>query len=1012
MVELTLEQQKALALAKARRRRKEAEGVATAPSAGALPDGRETSTVFGTRSVVDGDRVRPVYKEDLLDIPMPPPASNVTEGLPFEPTPTDTWGDMANGLVAALGDGTRQGASMVLGAPVDLINNAPRLANLLPGVEGVGPLSENPVGGRAMVDSILRGGGLIEDYEPRNAKERIANRVGEEIGATAVPVGGAIAKASTMPVSVVNRMAANPASVGEGIAAQFLQPAAVNPVGLGAKEAYYAAAGGLGAGLANETFGGDNPLVDLGGSIAGTLVAGTGAGVAGGVRNLAAGITGSPKFADDVAQSAVSERIINSSADLQEQASRLASAGIDPSQLSTDRLVAALRMAAPVEEAIPGYRANIADRTQDPGLATLAFGADSNSPGFAAVRRTGNEAAVNERMGAMAPDGDPERFRTDLQTGVDAQIGTAQAGQEAAQGMFDNIVQALQPVMREAGARGSAIRSALADAYGAAQENVRGLYGKLDDKGTLVDPAPLVQSAKSVDMNLAPNDAKRFRPVEASTIEEMMPGDRAPLRDTGIVNEFNRPVFAETAAAPKGGDVPALPGEAIGRPGTTVPLSDVTAIRSGLTDDLRAAQRAGNSQQGRVLNQYIEAIDTYLDDALGDGMRAALDEARTARRDVGERFERPGTALDAILGKREGGGYAMDDSAVPAKIAQPDQGNLTDLRAALTEAGTDARLRDGLADEVRSDVTTRGLLDKPTALGRYMADRQVLLGEFPELRAQLEEAGVSKATLDAAEKTAAETTKRLTTPGRSAEASYLKNVEDPAAAIRSVIANPDPRKAVADLVATAGSPKAKADMRAALWEEVKRAGKMDAPGTGGETRWNGKKLKRMFEDPKFAAVAEELWADDPEDLANIKTVFEALAGAEGSSRARVPGSSGTAQALSGKLDPALTASSLASRARSVSRGQLSPVIAVVDVLGTWLRRRSAQVQSRAIDTLTAAVVNNPGLAADLLEKYNPATAAARRKMMTQKYGVRATSLLNIMEEAESEDPVLDAVEGK
>ena len=59
----------------------------------------------------------------------------------------------------------------------------------------------------------------------------------------------------------------------------------------------------------------------------------------------------------------------------------------------------------------------------------------------------------------------------------------------------------------------------------------------------------------------------------------------------------------------------------------------------------------------------------------------------------------------------------------------------------------------------------------------------------------------------------------------------------------------------------------------------------------------------------------------------------------------------------------------------------------------------------------AAVVNNPGLAADLLEKYNPATAAARRAMLTQKYGVRITSLLNLLDEAENEDPVLVAVEG-
>ena len=389
-------------------------------------------------------------------------------------------------------------------------------------------------------------------------------------------------------------------------------------------------------------------------------------------------------------------------------------------------------------------------------------------------------------------------------------------------------------------------------------------------------------------------------------------------------------------------------------------------------------------------------------------MRAALDEARTARRNVGDRFERPGTALDAVLDKTEGR-YTLDDSGVGGRIAQPDQGKLSDLRSALAEAGQDVRLRDGLADEVRSDVERRGLLNNPTALGKYMADRQVLLGEFPELRAQLEQAGVSREALADAERVAADTTRRLTTPGLSAEASYLKNVEDPAAAIRSVIANANPRKAVADLVATANTPQAKADLRAALWEEVKRTGKMQADGMTGETRWNGKKLRELFDNPKFAAVAEELWADDPADLADIKKVFGALASAEGSSRARAANTSGTPQSVAGKLDPALTAASISSRARSVTRGQLSPTIAVVDILGTWLRRRSAQVQSRTIDQITALVVNNPGMAADLLEKYNPATAAARRKMLTQKYGLRVTTLLNILDDAENEDPVVDAV---
>lgn len=907
---------------------------------------------------------------------------------PAQPAGPQGFMQTADGLLAALADGARQGVSMLAGAPVDLVNNAPRLANLMPGVEGVGTLTEGaaaarsfigggpfavpqganttPVGGREMVDQILRLGGLIPDFQPRTGPERIVNRMGEELGATAIPVAGAIGKAASMPVQTVNRMASAPRSVGEGVAAQFLQPAAVNPTGLAGREALYGAGAGLGAGLANEVAGENKGMLsDILGSVAGVGATAAASGLVGAGGNLLAGATGRPGFVDDVASSAVAERIINSSSQLQEQAARLADAGASPNQLSTDDLVRALRSPATVEDAVPGYRANIADRTQDPGLATLSYNTDAISPGAAAARRTGNEAAVNERMTGMAPEGDPGRFRTNLQSGVDSQIAQAQTAQEAIQGVFDNITQALQPVMREASARGSSIRSALADAYGAAQAQVDRLYAPINKADVPVDVGPLREAFTGVDNALPLNDRVRFRPGEADVAQQLE---------------------------------------------GTVPLKDVTSLRSGLVEDMQKATTG--PQQKRILGQYLDATEGYMDDALPADLRAALDEARAARRDVGDRFERPGTALEEVLAGRDGGGYALNDNAVPSRIAQPDQGRLSDLKAALSEAGQDPRLRDGLADQVRSDVTTRGLLDKPQALGKYMADRQVLLSEFPELRTQLEQAGATRADLAAAEKTATETTKRLTTPGRSAEASYLKNVEDPAAAIRSVTSSPDPRKAVADLVATANSPQAKVDLRAALWQEVQRTGKMQADGMTGETRWNGKRLRAMFDDPKFSAVADELWADDPQDLANIKQVFNALAGAEGSTRARAPNTSGTAQSLADKLDPALTASSIASRARSVSRNQLSPAIAAVDILGTWLRKRSAQVQSRAIDKITAEVVNNPGLAADLLERYNPATAAARRKMLTQKYGVRATTLLNTLDEADNEDPVLDAVEGK
>lgn len=1014
--ELTLEQKRALALANARRRAAEAQRApSTAPSA------------------ATGDVVRDEGGNPLMIAP-PRPAAPGAPAAPAAPATPRTWGDAAVGYASAAADGVRQGVTSLLGAPVDIINNAPRLANLMPGVDGVGPINEDPLLGSASIDRGLRtasapfamatdallgsgtgtkgvtmdGGtfGLpaVADYAPQTAGERIVNRVGQEIGASAVPVAGAIGKAATMPVQTVNRMVSAPQSVGQGVAGMFLQPAAVNPAGLAGREAAYAAGAGLGAGVANEMAGENQGIAsDLAGSVAGAGLVGLGSAMFGGLRNLYAGATGNPQFMDDVAGQTVADRLIDSSTQMQQQYARTG-------RVDTDQLVNALRSPAAVETAVPGYRADIGDRTLDPGLSTFARNANGVSPGARTERLVANNAAVADRMAGLAPEGDASRLRVDVQSGVDRQIAEALSAEEAARSGFDTAAQAVQPGMTDATARGSSIRSALADAYSGAQEGVRAQYGALDSRTTLMDPAPLVETAKGVDMNLAPNDVKRFRPTEASTIQEMMPGDRAPLRDTGLVNEFNRPVFAENTPRPPATDtsVPTVPGEAIGRPGTTVPLSDITAIRTGLTDDLRAAQAAGNTQQARVLGQYVDTIDGYLDANLPPAMREALDAARAARRDVGERFERPGTALEAVLAKREGGGYAMDDSAIGPRLTPTDQGRVTDFGAAWREAGSDPRFREGLMDEVRSQVVSRGLLDKPEALGKYLSDRQIVLADFPELRANLERAGVARADLDAAAKAASETQKRLTTPGRSAPATYLKyGAEASGDAIRAVISSPKPVDAAKELLATANTPTARADLRAALWEEVKRKGVTAADDAVGQRRWNGKALRALFDDPKFSSVAEELWSDNPADLADIKTVFNALAGAEGSGRTVV--GSGTAQSLSGKFDPALSSSSIASRVRSVNRGQLSPTIAVVDVLGTWLRGKSAQVQARAIDQITSAVVNNPGLAADLLEKYNPATAAARRAMITQKYGVRAATLLNILGEAENEDPVLDAV---
>ena len=868
--------------------------------------------------------------------------------------------------------GARKGVAAVLGAPVDLINAAPMLANFIPGVEGVGPISSNPVGGSGSIDWLLTGGGLLPDApEPQNAIQRIANRAGFEVGAAAVPVGGVFAKAATTPLSVVQQMATRPTTLGEAFAGSYLHPAVVNPAGTIGREMTYALGAGSGAGIANELAGadqyGDNFWSDFFGSLAGTAATAGASGIIGAGRNAWGAMAGNPGMMDDIAGQEVADRIINNSTLMQEQAAMLGPK--NASMLDTGQLAAQLRQPAAIENAVPGYQANIGDRAQDPGLATLAFNTDTNSPGAANSRRVANEGAINERLAGLNPGGDPARFRADLQTAADQTVATALSDADIARLAFEAAAEGVQPQLADATARGSAIRSGLADAYAAAQQGVRDAYAPINEANVPVDIGPLQERFGVITEGLPLNDRARFLPSEAG-IPEQLAGE-SPV----------------------------------------VPYNEITSMRGGLTDDIRAQRASGQHNAARVGGLYADAIDDFSAEALPDELIDQLEVARATRRDVADRFERPSTFIGDNLATVEGGGYRTNDAGIAPGAAQPDQGRLSNLRETLREAGADPRVRGALADQVMSEVQERGLLERPAQLQRYLNERKVLLGEFPELQQRIEAAGQAAVDMQNIQQASERKIRDVTTPGRSATASYLKYADESVGqAINSVLTAPKPVEALDELLTAVNrTPEAVQDLQTAFWNEVSRRGAEKAPGITGAQRWNGKRLIAALNDPKISAVAEQLWADNPEELADIRNVFEALAGAEGSTRARAANSSGTAQALSGRFDPSLSAASLASRARGVSRGVISPAVAVVDVAATWLRRRTAQVQARAIDQLAAAVVNNPGLAADLLERYNPANAGAYRRMLTQKYGIRATQILNMLDEEEPEPAANDDI---
>lgn len=126
----------------------------------------------------------------------------IAEGVPQE-TVTSAVSEFIDNALEVGRDGTMQfvneGIARGLGAPVDLVNMAPMAANFIPGVEGVGPMSDKPLGGSESIRSAMRGLENVTDTrilarsEPEGFVEQAAVGTGEAVGAL-VPVLGAASK--------------------------------------------------------------------------------------------------------------------------------------------------------------------------------------------------------------------------------------------------------------------------------------------------------------------------------------------------------------------------------------------------------------------------------------------------------------------------------------------------------------------------------------------------------------------------------------------------------------------------------------------------------------------------------------------------------------------------------------------------------------------------------------------------------------------------------------------------
>jgi hypothetical protein len=918
----------------------------------------------------------------------PTPQSVAAAAASPAPPAERTWGDTAAGVAAQTMRGARRGVANIAGLPVDIVNAVMGFAGA--------PVSPTPFGGSRSIDAALGAPAQVaaaglnaagvpasaEIAPPANAAERVMGRIGEEVGAAVIPAGAAL-RAGGAGVQAVRaagptqtglaQLFSAPVEAARTIGRGMAESAAVNPTRFATNEAAAAIAAGTGAGLVNELTGastarerttGQN-LGDMAGAIGGVGALAAGRGLVGGAGSIAGALTGSPRFADEIVKANVADEL------LRHAATPPGPNGIIDSTPLVDAIMGGRR----VGQSIPGFQETLGDRTGNAGLQALEFNTAGQRPGAFNARATANTQAVDAAMRPIEPQTPASALREEMLVERNRRLSDAEIQRLNAQDAFGDASQRVQPTMTGE-ARGADIRGALADAQTAARTQVDEAYRPINEADAPVDIGPLAQ---------------RFGELQQQTPLATQPA----IPDAATVPQRLIPEGADSAQ---------------------VPLREVMATRSALTSAERgAAATPGQEQAARLAGDFRGATDDFLDNAMPAELADQYRAANTARRDVADRFERPGDAVADVLRTRPGGDFATPDSGVARRFVQSDQQRISDFQALMREAGDNPRVVPAVRDEILQAVQSRRLLENPRQLEAYLGQYKTLLSDqrFADVRQELSTAAGLRRALDDATGAETRVQRQLGTderPGSSPVGQFLRfGNERQAEAMRTVMASPNPAQAIDDVLRFVNDdPKAVDGARRAFWdamqERSRRAGQT-TQGADGTQPWMPERLHRFINDPANAAVAERLWRDNPEHLARIRELADVLRQTDTRQRGRAAGTSGTGQIMNQSIMP--STETLASRSFAIQRGVVGVPFTATTIGAVIARKAVARQQTQLFQTMIDEALMNPDWAAALLRENNPANRAALARSAKGWMGNQASTLAEILgPENETNDAIM------
>lgn len=935
----------------------------------------------------------------LVPSPMADPAAVESDAMRSDRNTTMAQdlmsaGSYAGGLLQQAGLGAIEGVTNIIGLPqtvaqiqrnvgkwgaeqlgapqgvIDAMDYITPLATIAPNAQ---TMQRGVAGANDFVADAIGAPGLRA--EPDNAGERFVNRVFEEVGAAGLPIAGAIGLAARRGLPAIRE--------GSAISRMFLEPAAVNPARFAGREAAVATGAGTGAATANtmvdrET--GAGQVADFVGAVGGAGVTSLGASLARGVRDLSGALFNRSGYVDDVVRDAVVDR-------LAEAGGLQTALGQAP---DTTPLIEAIQGGPRIGRVVPGVQETLADRTQNPGIASLEYSRQTGpNSGLFNTRRQNNAAAIDDTLTAMAPEGSASQLRNELEIErarrlMDAETMALNAADDATR-----AVAPLAPVGTPA-ARGNTIRSALEQARETARAKTADAYANANVTGNNISANELVDTIETSISRLTEAEQNLLPESLIDRVRNLGTEPAAPV-NTGLLDASGNPI-TRAPPAPE-----------------PIRLKEAADLRTELNRLAAAASADPRAERGgrnaaRVLSQLSDDVDSFIMRNLTPDERQALEAARGTKFDEAERFSRQGDPVASALARNEGGMPRMRDENVARTFT-----NTQNMDRLLAQADT-PEVRSAIRSELLSGADT----SRADRIQGFIEANGEQISRFPGLKDELTRAAGARTAEAEASGRLAGMERELGTPerrGTSTVGRYL-NYGDAQSerAIREVINAPDPAKAADELLTFVGDdPAAVAGARKSYWDlmesQSRRKGETTA-GVDGRQPWMPRNLKAFLDDPKNRAVAERFYKDNPEHIENVRIIAEALQGLDTRNAGRVPNTSGTAQ---GVLPSAET---IGSRLFAYQRGQVGGAWLITSLAAIAGRRAVRGARGEAIERMLDQALLNPDDAALLLRDNNPANRAALARRAKVWFGNQASQVMNALSGEEQQDDTMEAIGGR